>query len=30
MMYKIYERMGEDKKQAIADDSKHFLKSIYD
>ena len=26
MMYKIYERMGEDKKQAIADDSKHFLK----
>ena len=30
MMYKIYERMGEDKKQAIAYDSKHFLKSIYD
>ena len=30
MMYKIYERMGKDKKQAIADDSKHFLKSIYD
>ena len=30
MMYKIYERMGEDKKKAIADDSKHFLKSIYD
>ena len=30
MMYKIYERMGEDKKQTISDDSKHFLKSIYD
>ena len=30
MMYKIYERMGEDKKQAIAYDSKHFLKAIYD
>jgi deoxyribodipyrimidine photolyase-related protein len=30
MMYKIYEHMGEDKKQAIADDSKQFLKSIYD
>ena len=30
MMYKIYERMDEDKKQAIAYDSKHFLKSIYD
>ena len=30
MMYNIYERMGEDKKQAIAYDSKHFLKSIYD
>ena len=30
MMYKIYERMDEDKKRAIADDSKHFLKSIYD
>ena len=30
MMYKIYERMDEDKKQAIAYDSKHFLKAIYD
>ena len=30
MMYKIYERMAEDKKQTISDDSKHFLKSIYD
>ena len=30
MMYKIYERMSEDKKKAIADDSKHFLKAIYD
>ena len=30
MMYKMYDRMGDDKKQAISDDSKHFLKSIYD
>ena len=30
MMYKMYERMGDDKKQAISSDSKHFLKSIYD
>jgi hypothetical protein len=26
----MYERMGDDKKQAIANDSKHFLKSIND
>jgi deoxyribodipyrimidine photolyase-related protein len=30
MMYKMYDRMGDDKKQAISDDSKNFLKSIYD
>ncbi len=30
MMYTIYERMGEKKKQAILNDSKNFLKSIYD
>ena len=30
MMYKMYERMGDDKKQAISNDSQHFLKSIYD
>jgi len=30
MMYKVYERMGEDKKQGIFNDSKHFLKSMYD
>jgi deoxyribodipyrimidine photolyase-related protein len=29
MMYKTYDRMGEDKKQAIADDSARFLKSLY-
>jgi deoxyribodipyrimidine photolyase-related protein len=30
MMYKVYERMGNDKKEAITNDSKHFLKSMYD
>ena len=29
MMYKTYDRMGEDKKQAIADDSARFLKCLY-
>ena len=28
MMYKTYDRMGEDKKQAISDDSKHFLNNL--
>lgn len=28
MMYKTYDRMGEDKKQAIAQDSKTFLESL--
>ncbi len=28
MMYKTYDRMGEDKKQAITDDANRFLKSL--
>lgn len=28
MMYKTYDRMGDDKKQAIADDANRFLKSL--
>ena len=28
MMYRTYDRMGEDKRQAISDDSRHFLKCI--
>ncbi len=28
MMYRTYDRMGEDKRQAISDDSRHFLKFI--
>jgi len=28
MMYKTYDRMDEDKKQEISDDSKHFLNSL--
>ena len=28
MMYKTYDRMGDDKKQAIAQDSKTFLESL--
>lgn len=29
MMYKTYERMNEEKRAAIADDTKHFFKEIY-
>jgi deoxyribodipyrimidine photolyase-related protein len=28
MMYKTYDRMGNDKKQAIADDANRFLRSL--
>ena len=30
MMYKTYDRMGDDKKLAIEQDSKQFLGSLYD